>query len=291
MRTSLCWRRPRSFGSNHELLSELIEDGTLTQGLSAYQAAKFLKQQAVEAGEQAAAERIVRTELARRFTQLVAEAKNARYSTAFIFLGASVAVGLVTYAHLRGDAMSAMLSRAAPAPLRFIAPHLDVLSALTAVAFALWAVAYSKPSPEAAAAMAPITRVALVDEDNVELVESDWTRTSDADKRRARRVAPPSIDAAIDERKRSVLLPRNAPPLPTNKSRSGSTFASFRRRLRAPTRWTSRARQARDSPRRRLGDSGARMSTRRLRRSGALATWRSRASAGSFNTPSSTPRG
>ena len=182
---------------NHELLSELIEDGTLTQGLSAYQAAKFLKQQAVEAGEQAAAERIVRTELARRFTRLVAEAKNARYSTAFIFLGASVAVSLVTYAHLRGDAMSAMLSPA-PAPLRFIAPHLTVLGALTAVAFALWAVAYSKPSPEAAAAMTPITRVALVDEDDVELVESDWTRTSDADKRRARRVAPPSIDASID---------------------------------------------------------------------------------------------
>ena len=199
---------------NHELLSELIEDGTLTQGLSAYQAAKFLKQQAVEAGEQAAAERIVRTELARRFTRLVAEAKNARYSTAFIFLGASVAVGLVTYAHLRGDAMSAMLSRAAPAPLRFIAPHLDVLGALTAVAFALWAVAYSKPSPEAAAAMAPITRVALVDEDDVELVESDWTRTSDADKRRARRVAPPSIDASIDERKRERPPPEERPAPP-----------------------------------------------------------------------------
>ena len=199
---------------NHQLLSELVEDGTLTQGLSAYQAAKFLKQQAVEAGEQAAAERIVRTELARRFTRLVAEAKNARYSTAFIFLGASVAVGLVTYAHLRGDAMSAMLSRAAPAPLRFIAPHLDVLGALTAVAFALWAVAYSKPSPEAAAAMTPITRVALVDEDDVELVESDWTRTSDADKRRARRVAPPSIDASIDERKRERPPPEEHPAPP-----------------------------------------------------------------------------
>ena len=199
---------------NHELLSELVEDGTLTQGLSAYQAAKFLKQQAVEAGEQAAAERIVRTELARSFTRLVAEAKNARYSTAFIFLGASVAVGLVTYAHLRGDAMSAMLSRAAPAPLRFIAPHLDVLGALTAVAFALWAVAYSKPSPEAAAAMTPITRVALVDEDDVELVESDWTRTSDADKRRARRVAPPSIDASIDERKRERPPPEERPAPP-----------------------------------------------------------------------------
>ena len=200
---------------NHELLSELIEDGTLTQGLSAYQAAKFLKQQAVEAGEQAAAERIARTELARRFTRLVAEAKNARYSTAFIFLGASVAVGLVTYAHLRGDAMSAMLSHIAPAPLRFIAPHLTVLGALTAVAFALWAVAYSKPSPEAAAAMTPITRVALVDEDDVELVESDWTRTSPEGKRRARRVAPPSTDASsIDEGRRSERPrpSRAAPP-------------------------------------------------------------------------------
>ena len=199
---------------NHELLSELIEDGTLTQDLSAYQAAKFLKQQAVEAGEQAAAERIVRTELARRFTRLVAEAKNARYSTAFIFLGASVAVGLVTYAHLRGDAMSAMLSPA-PALLRFIAPHLTVLGALTAVAFALWAVAYSKPSPEAAAAMTPITRVALVDEDDVELMESDWTRTSPEGKRRARRVAPPSTDASsIDEGRRSERPrpSRAAPP-------------------------------------------------------------------------------
>ncbi|ACO63747.1 predicted protein [Micromonas commoda] len=199
---------------NHELLSELIEDGTLTQGLSAYQAAKFLKQQAVEAGEQAAAERIVRTELARRFTRLVAEAKNARYSTAFIFLGASVAVGLVTYAHLRGDAMSAMLSPA-PAPLRFIAPHLTVLGALTAVAFALWAVAYSKPSPEAAAAMTPITRVALVDEDDVELMESDWTRTSPEGKRRARRVAPPSTDASSMDEGRRGERPRPsraAPP-------------------------------------------------------------------------------
>ncbi len=196
---------------NHELLSELVEDGTLTQGLSAYQAAKFLKQQAVEAGEQAAAERIARTELARRFTRLVAEAKNARYSTAFIFLGASVAVGLVTYAHLRGDAMSAVLSRAAPAPLRFIAPHLNVLGALTAVAFALWAVAYSKPSPEAAAAMTPITRVALVDEDDVELVESDWTRASDADKRRARRIASQN---SIDERKRESPPPEERPAPP-----------------------------------------------------------------------------
>ena len=109
---------------NHELLSELIEDGTLTQGLSAYQAAKFLKQQAVEAGEQAAAERIVRTELARRFTRLVAEAKNARYSTAFIFLGASVAVGLVTYAHLRvrRDVRDA-LAGARPAEVHRAAPH------------------------------------------------------------------------------------------------------------------------------------------------------------------------
>ena len=152
----------------------------------------------------------MRTELARRFTRLVAEAKNARYSTAFIFLGASVAVGLVTYAHLRVDAMSAMLSLA-PAPLRFIAPHLTVLGALTAFAFALWAVAYSKPSPEAAAAMTPITRVALVDEDDVEPVEeSDWTRTLSAEKRRARRVAPPSrTRPSTDERSRTAP---HAPP-------------------------------------------------------------------------------
>ena len=178
---------------NHELLDELIEDGELTKGLSAYQAAKFLKRQAVEAGEQAAAERIARIEYLNRFTRLVAEAKNARYSTAFIFLGAAVAVALVTYAPA-GEVVSVVTSLVPP-PLRFVVSYASYIGAFTAASFALWAIAYSRPSPEAAAAMTPITRVALVDKDDVELVNSDWTPKRDVRKRGPRRTTPPSTPA------------------------------------------------------------------------------------------------
>ena len=164
---------------NHDLMQDLRQsDYGITPGLTARQAAsqmrcdmEDLREAAEEAAEMAAAEKVARAELIRRNERLANEARSARTTAGKLF--AAGAVTSVLYALAKNSsATSSSSPDSSTSSSSSSSPSVSSMGAYAvALVMALWAAVFSRPAVAVTEATLPIDEVALVDEEDVEMVQ------------------------------------------------------------------------------------------------------------------------
>ena len=168
---------------NHELMEDLGGDGA--PGITARDAARAIRAEMLEMtavadahAETIAAERAARAELAGRIAALAAEATRERRAQAKVyFLGACVAVGAAaasgaTYGLFGVEPLSGGSSK-------YTAFSVVGFAFVAAACLGSWAIVFSVPNSLIKRLTAPVTHIALVDEDLVEPNEA-WAEEAAA---------------------------------------------------------------------------------------------------------------